>query len=106
MNKDNDFLNILRNIQNNPNSSQRSLAKNIGLSLGKINYCLNALKQKGLIKAKNFKNNKNKKNYLYILTPRGISTKTRLTINFMNLKMKEYDELKKEMKKNVGSSKN
>ena len=55
MNKDNDFLNILRNIQNNPNSSQRSLAKNIGLSLGKINYCLNALKQKGLIKAKNFK---------------------------------------------------
>ena len=62
MNKDNDFLNILRNIQNNPNSSQRSLAKNIGLSLGKINYCLNALKQKGLIKAKNFKNNKNKKN--------------------------------------------
>ena len=62
MNKDNDFLNILRHIQNNPNSSQRSLAKNIGLSLGKINYCLNALKQKGLIKAKNFKNNKNKKN--------------------------------------------
>ena len=106
MNKDNDFLNILRNIQNNPNSSQRSLAKNIGLSLGKINYCLNALKQKGLIKAKNFKNNKNKKNYLYILTPRGIATKTSLTINFMNLKMKEYDELKQEMEKNVGSSKN
>ena len=106
MNKDNDFLNILRNIQNNPNTSQRNLAKRIGLSLGKLNYCLKALKQKGLVKAKNFKDNKNKKNYLYILTPRGIATKTRLTINFMNLKMKEYDELKKEMKKNVDSSKN
>ena len=106
MNKDNDFLNILRNIQNNPNTSQRNLAKRIGLSLGKLNYCLNALKQKGLVKAKNFKDNKNKKNYLYILTPKGISTKTKLTINFMNLKMKEYDELKKEMEKNVDSSKN
>ena len=106
MNKDNDFLNILRNIQNNPKTSQRNLAKKIGLSLGKLNYCLNALKQKGLVKAKNFKDNKNKKNYLYILTPKGISTKTKLTINFMNLKMKEYDELKKEMEKNVDSSKN
>ena len=84
MNKDNDFLNILRNIQNNPKTSQRNLAKKIGLSLGKLNYCLNALKQKGLVKAKNFKDNKNKKNYLYILTPKGIVTKTRLTINFMN----------------------
>ena len=97
MNKNDDFLNILRNIANNPGSSQRSLAKNIGLSLGKLNYCLRALKQKGLVKAKNFKNNKNKKNYLYILTPKGITEKTRLTVNFMNLKMKEYDELKKEL---------
>ena len=100
MNKNNDFLNILRNIANHPESSQRSLAKNIGLSLGKLNYCLKALKQKGLVKAKNFKNNKNKKNYIYILTPRGISAKTKLTINFMNLKVREYDELKKEMEKN------
>jgi len=100
MNKNNDFLNILRNIANHPESSQRSLAKNIGLSLGKLNYCLKALKQKGLVKAKNFKNNKNKKNYIYILTPKGISAKTKLTINFMNLKMREYDELKKEMEKN------
>jgi len=106
MNKDNDFLNILRNIQNSPNSSQRTLAKKIGLSLGKLNYCLNALKQKGLVKAKNFKNNKDKKNYLYILTPKGIAQKTKLTINFMNLKMKEYDELKKEMERDVDSSKN
>ena len=106
MNKNDEFLNILRNIANNPGSSQRSLAKNIGLSLGKLNYCLRALKQKGLVKAKNFKNNKNKKNYLYILTPKGITEKTRLTVNFMNLKMKEYDELKREMEKDVDSSKN
>ena len=106
MNKNDDFLNILRNIANHPGSSQRSLAKNIGLSLGKLNYCLRALKQKGLVKAKNFKNNKNKKNYLYILTPKGITEKTRLTLNFMNLKIKEYDELKSEMEKDVDSSKN
>ena len=107
MNKNNsDFFNVLRNIANNPESSQRSLAKNIGFSLGKLNYCLRALKQKGLVKVKNFKKNKNKKNYLYILTPKGISEKTRLTVNFMNLKIKEYEELKKEIKKDVDHSKN
>ena len=105
MNKDNsDFFNVLRNIANNPETSQRGLAKNIGFSLGKLNYCLKALKQKGLIKVKNFKSNKNK-NYLYILTPKGISEKARLTVNFMNLKMKEYDELKKDLEKDVDSSK-
>tara|TARA_B100001057_G_scaffold446700_1_gene485514 strand:- start:11252 stop:11584 length:333 start_codon:yes stop_codon:yes gene_type:complete len=106
MNKNIDFLNILRSIAKHPEQSQRVLAKNIGLSLGKLNYCLKALKQKGLVKAKNFQNNKNKKNYLYILTPKGISQKTKLTINFMNLKMKEYDELKKEMEKDNNISKN
>ena len=69
--------------------------------MGKLNYCLKALKQKGLVKAKNFKNNKNKKYYLYILTPKGIAEKTKLTLNFMNLKMKEYDELKKEIEKKM-----
>ena len=68
----------------------------------KLNYCLKALKQKGLVKAKNFKkNNKNKKYYLYILTPKGIAEKTKLTLNFMNLKMKEYDELKKRNRKKM-----
>jgi len=105
MNKNSDFLNILRSIANQPDTSQRSLAKNIGLSLGKLNYTLKGLKEKGLVKAENFKNNKNKKNYLYILTPKGISTKTKLTINFMNLKLKEYDELKKEIQKDSGSNK-
>ena len=88
----------------NPDASQRSLARNIGFSLGKLNYCLKALKQKGLVKVKNFKNNKNKKNYLYILTPGGISEKAKLTVNFMNLKMQEYDELKKELNTDVGNS--
>ena len=64
-----------------------------------MNYCLNALKDKGLIKFKNFKQNKNKQNYLYIITPKGMAHKSRLTINFMKRKMKEYDELKKEIDK-------
>ena len=74
------------------------MAKELGLSLGKLNYCLRALINKGLIKINNFKTNKNKIGYVYILTPKGISTKTKLTFNFMKRKMKEYDELKKEIK--------
>ena len=65
--------------------------------MGKINYCLKALKTKGLIKIKNFKKNKDKIGYLYYLTPKGIAEKTNITIKFMKLKMKEYDELKKEL---------
>tara|TARA_Y100000590_G_C15741235_1_gene1020332 strand:- start:1941 stop:2255 length:315 start_codon:yes stop_codon:yes gene_type:complete len=100
-NKDNiDDLNILRKIQSKPEASQRELAKELGFSLGKINYCLNALKSKGLIKINNFKKNDNKLNYIYILTPKGIVEKTNLTIRFMKLKMREYDELQKELNKN------
>ena len=98
--KDNqDHLNILRNISKNSNANQRQLAKSLGFSLGKLNYCINALKNKGLIKMKNFKKNPKKLNYFYILTPKGISEKTKLTINFMQRKMKEYEELKKEIDK-------
>ena len=75
------------------------MAEELGFSLGKLNYCLKALQQKGLIKLENFKKNPNKLNYFYVLTPKGITQKTFLTINFMNKKMKEYDELKKELKK-------
>lgn len=98
-NKKNDALNldVLRKIGSNPKSSQRQLAKELGFSLGKLNYCINALKDKGLIKIKNFKANRNKISYVYILTPKGLSEKTRLTINFMKRKMTEYDELKKEI---------
>ena len=90
-------LDVLRKIVNNPTSSQRELAKELNFSLGKLNYCLKSLKKKGLIKMQNFKNNENKINYIYKLTPKGISQKTKLTISFMQRKMKEYDELKKEL---------
>ncbi len=99
MEDDQDHFNILREIQKKPNSSQRQLAKELGFSLGKLNYCLKALQNKGLIKIQNFKKNPKKINYLYILTPKGISTKTKLTINFMKRKMKEYDQLKSEIPK-------
>ena len=99
-NKDNiDDLNIMRKIQNRPELSQRQLAQELGFSLGKINYCLNALKIKGLIKISNFKKNNNKLNYFYILTPKGFIKKTNLTLKFMKLKMNEYDELQKELLK-------
>lgn len=97
MKDDPDHFNILRRIQNKPKSTQRELAEELGFSLGKLNYCLKALRGKGLIKIENFKKNPNKLNYIYILTPRGISKKTQLTVNFMKRKMREYDELKLEL---------
>ena len=96
--KDNqDHFDVLRKINSMPNSSQRELAGELGFSLGKLNYCLKALKDKGLIKIKNFRKNPNKLGYVYILTPKGISAKTQLTLNFMKRKMQEFDELKKEI---------
>ena len=97
MNKDQDYLNLLIKIKKNPDYSQRKLAEELGFSLGKLNYCLNALKLKGLIKIKNFKKNPNKINYFYVLTPKGIAKKASLTLNFMKRKMMEYEELKKEL---------
>ena len=94
-----DYFEILRKISSKPEVSQRQLAEELGFSLGKLNYCLKALKNKGLIKIRNFQKNPNKINYLYVLTPKGISEKTRLTINFMQRKFKEYEELKKELRK-------
>ena len=94
-----DLLQVLRKIHKNPDQTQRGLAKNLGFSLGKFNYLLNALKDKGFIKIKNFKKNPNKANYIYYLTPKGFSKKTKLTINFMERISKEYEELKKEIKK-------
>ena len=90
---------VLRKIKSKPEYSQRELASELGFSLGKLNYCLKALKEKGLIKISNFKKNPNKLGYLYKLTPKGISTKTKLTLDFMKRKMKEYDELKAEIEK-------
>lgn len=92
-----DHFELLRKINSNPNSTQRTLAVELGFSLGKLNYCLRSLKNKGLIKIKNFNKNPNKIKYIYILTPKGLSAKTQLTLNFMKKKMEEYDELKKEL---------
>ena len=98
MNDNQDHFNVLRKIKSKPQATQRELAEELGFSLGKLNYCLRALKTKGLIKIKNFGKNPKKLNYIYILTPRGITEKTKLTLNFMKRKMQEYDELKKEIK--------
>ena len=98
MNDNQDHFNVLRKIKSKSYTTQRELAKELGFSLGKLNYCLKALKTKGLIKMKNFEKNPNKINYIYVLTPRGISEKTKLTLNFMKRMMTEYDELKKEIK--------
>ena len=98
LNKEDSF-DLLRHIQKKPKTNQRELAQDLGFSLGKLNYLLNSLKEKGFVKLKNFSGNPKKIQYLYILTPKGIAQKTQLTINFMKRKMKEYDELKKDLNK-------
>lgn len=101
MENNNDLFNILRKLYSKQDLTQRELAKDLGFSLGKLNYCLKALKDKGLIKMSNFQKNRNKFNYIYILTPKGITQKTKLTMKFMQRKMKEYDELKKEYEESL-----
>jgi len=98
-NMNEDHFEILRTIQKKPKSSQRELADELGFSLGKLNYCLRALKHKGFVKIKNFRKNPKKLSYIYVLTPKGITEKTKITINFMKRKIKEYEELKKEIDK-------
>ena len=97
--KSEDHFSVLRKIKKNPKSSQREIARSLGFSLGKLNYVIKALQEKGLVKIKNFQKNQNKLTYVYILTPKGFAEKTKLTMNFMKRKMKEYDELKKELEK-------
>ena len=98
MKNEQDHFEVLMRIQKKPDASQREMAEELGFSLGKLNYCLKALQKKGLVKLKNFQKKSNKINYLqYVITPKGISERTKLTINFMQRKMKEYDQLKKEL---------
>ena len=97
MKNEQDHFEVLRKINKNPDSTQRKLAKELGFSLGKLNYCLKSLKEKGFVKINNFNKNPNKIGYIYVLTPKGIKVKTKLTLEFMKRKMKEYDELKKEL---------
>jgi len=98
MKDDQDHFSVLRKIKDKPESTQRELAGELGFSLGKLNYCLKSLRSKGLVKINNFKRNPNKINYIYVLTPRGIAEKSKLTLRFMKRKMKEYEELKKDLK--------
>lgn len=88
---------ILRTLEQNPDVSQRQLADELGISLGKVNYCLKALVDKGLIKCRNFSKSANKKRYFYILTPEGIDSRARLTRRFLQRKIAEYETLKSEI---------
>jgi len=90
-------LKVLRHLQENPDVTQRELAEHLGVSLGKANYCLQALIGKGFVKARNFHNSNNKRAYLYILTPKGIEEKARISVSFLRRKMREYEELKQEI---------
>ena len=93
-------FNLLRKIHKKPNArSKRTCFRVKRKNLGKLNYVLKELKKKGLVKINNFKNNPNKSGYLYLLTPKGISEKTKVTIKFMQRKMHEYEELKNELEK-------
>lgn len=88
---------LLKLLENNPNISQRQLADALGISLGKVNYCLKALIEKGLIKVKNFRNSQNKLGYVYVLTARGMEDKAKVTVRFLKIKISEYKELEKEI---------
>lgn len=90
-------LKVLRHLESNPDVTQRELAEHLGVSLGKANYCLRALIEKGFIKARNFKNSKKKSAYLYVLTPKGIDEKARVSVAFLRRKINEYERLKSEI---------
>jgi len=90
-------LKILKHIESNPQISQRQLAQKLGVSVGKINYCIHALITKGWVKAGNFKRSANKMSYLYLLTPAGIDEKTKLTASFLKHKIAEHEIITQEI---------
>ena len=96
-NENQENLNILLEISKNSTVTQRKMANKLGFSLGKLNYCLIKLKDRGAIKINNFRKSKKKYRYIYLLTPKGVSLKTNLIINFMKKKIEEYDKLKIEL---------
>jgi EPS-associated MarR family transcriptional regulator len=97
MNKKDISLDLLRKIELDPQYTQRELSREMGVSLGKVNYCIKKLAEKGLIKITNFKHNPNKAVYAYLLTPKGVDEKARLTYSFLKIKIKEYEILKEEI---------
>lgn len=88
---------LLKTLENNPSLSQRDLAKRLGVSLGKVNFCLNALIEKGCLKVNNFRSSENKLAYAYLLTPRGIEERARMTVEFLQIRMREYELLRAEI---------
>jgi EPS-associated MarR family transcriptional regulator len=88
---------LLKTLEENPGLSQRDLAKKLGISLGKVNYCLNALAEKGSLKINNFRNSENKLAYAYLLTPQGIESRARMTVHFLKYKLQEYERLRMEI---------
>lgn len=88
---------VMRLLEANPRLSQRDVARELGVSLGKVNYCVRALARKGWIKVTNFKNSRNKSAYMYLLTPRGIRHKARLTVCFLRMKVREHEALRAEI---------
>lgn len=90
---------LMRLIESNPEMSQRDVARELGISLGRVNYCLQALMQKGWVKVANFKNSQNKAAYMYLLTPRGIEQKASLAVRFLKIKIVEYERLRAEIRK-------
>ena len=94
---DQDYM-VMRHINDTKKISQRELSQSLNISLGKVNYILKALINKGIIKARNFTNSKNKRAYAYYLTPKGLQEKARLTVSFFDRKSKEYDKLKTELR--------
>lgn len=88
---------ILKLLERNPGASQRDIARELGVSLGRVNFCLQALVEKGLIKANNFRNSTTKQTYLYLLTPKGIQEKAKVTVRFLKVKLDEYENLKREV---------
>ena len=97
MNKKDIHLDLLRKLEVNPEYTQRELSREMGVSLGKINYCMKKLIEKGWIKLTNFKLSTNKLGYVYLLTPKGIEQKSRLTLAFLAIKLEEYEILKNEI---------
>jgi EPS-associated MarR family transcriptional regulator len=90
-------LKVLRHLEGHPDVTQRELAQHLGVSLGKVNYCLKALIDRGWIKASNFKNSNSKAAYAYLLTPHGMERKAQITLRFFKKKMEEYEQLKQEL---------
>ena len=97
MNQKDIHLDLLRKIEANPEYTQRELSREMGVSLGKVNYCMKKLIEKGWVKLMNFTKNPNKDGYAYLLTPKGIEEKTRLTFVFLKIKVEEYEILKEEI---------